>query len=1003
MSFSSRGLLTKIYDTTDGKSHSKKKQKIGLSFNSLGKQKKAKLKNLISSTINEKENENEDDSKYINNTNNKKNINKNRIKSLLEENNSSKFPIIPQLNITNIKNTNENKSNNTVTKENKKQDILEKDVKLNYKMIESTSEEDQFPLRGLKKGLDGLGWQSARFCQYPQYIYVQFSQPVLIKRIDLVLHETNIPSLIKFHSYIPKDKDDYISNYLQVNYDYLGFIRTDSNERSNFRSRESRKVFINSKALFLKIELEKNYFNKYNLFNQVGLLKLDFFGDYLPYIGGNIKSNKLILKHALKRNIYNDMDLDTICGQQLTELKKQMNYNIEIENYLECKEIKNKIEKVRLYGKRIFELESEKTIAINNEDFSKAIEIKNLVDKLKLNLQNIDNMPNSPRLNDTHLILSDRDNQSQKNKKFSNIAIDLNNYPGLSNSYEISALNESIHSLNDNNHYNISYKNNNSISNNSLFPDNNNLYISEDIYGSYDDTILPTVLKKLKNEEIKKEDEIGEAEKGELEEISPKILQEYILITNVIGEENMRKIFSKHILWKEEGLKFFIDKIDNILKNNNNNNEIISSILQLSMILLEEKHPSIVIKTLEIIKKLFEYIKKNNITLNIKGEITDGLLIKIKEKLGDVNPKVRTKSVSLYCYMLSLSFCDYNNLISELVEEEIKNNNKYMPKSSNLILGKLDIFINIFNNFDDAINMKRTDKQKFPSALVMEYLICNISHNKPEVRRKTIIAMKLFLNVFEISKFKKKLEKIEERELSKLINEIPDLQNYFPDIIVSNRNKSETVNISKSRGNSYNSEIMPSIIKKKVSKLFLKKDKKVSKKRLFLKSKFVSPVNTTNGNEDKKENNNNINNIIITENINNENNKENNDIKENKKIKDYCSYCKKNLNEGEILANHWTSDCPIFTRCEKCSLNLEIKKLNHHRGNECKFKEEYKLCNKCNEYILKDELDSHKKSKCNLKPGCVKCPLCHKDINDSHNDFYQHLVSQGCPFQNRKL
>ena len=110
------------------------------------------------------------------------------------------------------------------------------------------------------------------------------------------------------------------------------------------------------------------------------------------------------------------MDLDTICGQQLTELKKQMNYNIEIENYLECNEIKNKIEKVRLYGKRIFDLESEKNIAINNEDFSKAIEIKNLVDKLKLKIQNIDTMPNSPRLNNTHLILTDRDNQSQKNK-----------------------------------------------------------------------------------------------------------------------------------------------------------------------------------------------------------------------------------------------------------------------------------------------------------------------------------------------------------------------------------------------------------------------------------------------------------------------------------------------------------------------------------------------------------------------------------------------------------
>ena len=64
------------------------------------------------------------------------------------------------------------------------------------------------------------------------------------------------------------------------------------------------------------------------------------------------------------------MDLESICGQKLNELKKLMNYNIEIENYMDCKKLKYKIEKLRLYGKRIYDLESEKNIAINNEDFS---------------------------------------------------------------------------------------------------------------------------------------------------------------------------------------------------------------------------------------------------------------------------------------------------------------------------------------------------------------------------------------------------------------------------------------------------------------------------------------------------------------------------------------------------------------------------------------------------------------------------------------------------------
>ena len=993
MSLSSRGLLTKIYESDVNASHKKLKQKSILNFNSEGKTKKTKKKKIISPIM--KENEKKDDTKNIFNINNsnKKSINKTVIRNILEEKNINKFPIIPQINITNIKIINENQPKNSIN-ETKNQEILEKDVKLDYNIIESSSQDDQHLIREIKKGLSGQGWQSSRFCQYPQYIYVQFSQPVLVKRIDMILHETNIPSMIKFYSYYPKDKDEYFSNYKLVNYDYIGFIRTDNNERTNFEARESRKIYINSKSLFLKLELEKNYFNNYNLFNQIGILKLEFIGDYLPYIGGNTKNNKSILNHALKKRYENDMDLETICGQQLNELKKQMNYNIEIENYLECKEIKKKIEKVKLYGKRIFDLEEEKKLAINNEDFSKAIEIKHQVDKMKINLQNIDNITLSPRLNDSNLKFNDIDNQTIQTRKFSNIPLDLNNIPAISNSYEFSVVNESVYSgLNDNNNnnfnYNSSTRNNNITISNNFLPQNK--LISEDIFGSYDERILPTVLKRLNHEETKQENELGEAEKGELEPISPKTLEEFSLISNSIGEENMRKIFSKQILWKEEGLKYFIEKIDELLKNNNSN-DIISSILKLSMKLLEETHPSSVIKTLEIIKKLFECIKHNNIKLNIDSSVTDGVLIKIKEKLGDVNPKVRSKSVALYCYMLSLNFCDYNNLISELVQEEIKNNNKYVPKSSSLILGKMDIFINIFNNFDESIQMKRTSKEEFPSALVMEYLICNVSNSKPEVRRKTRNAISLFLKIFGIPKFKKKLEKIDERELIKLINEIPSLANYFPNITINNKNDNFN-NIPRTIGNLNN------IKKKKISKLVFKK----IPKKIFLKSKINPNLNLSKLDEKEKNNisNNENKNKIVEE--KDDNNDKDNNIKQNKIKKNYCSYCKKYLDENQVIANHWTSDCPMFTKCEKCSINLEVSKLNHHREKDCKFKKEFKLCNNCSEYILKNDFDIHKKSKCSLQKGFIKCPLCHQDITESDSGFYQHLIEQGCPSQIRKM
>ena len=54
--------------------------------------------------------------------------------------------------------------------------------------------------------------------------------------------------------------------YHNVLYKYIGFIKMDTNERSQYRARESRKVYVNTKSVFLKIEFDRNYMNQYILF-----------------------------------------------------------------------------------------------------------------------------------------------------------------------------------------------------------------------------------------------------------------------------------------------------------------------------------------------------------------------------------------------------------------------------------------------------------------------------------------------------------------------------------------------------------------------------------------------------------------------------------------------------------------------------------------------------------------------------------------------------------------
>ena len=918
-----------------------------------------------------------------------------------------KISEIKKLNFATESNTNINDiiANEILTTTNRNKLINNEIVKLDHKLIESTTEDREHPLRELLKGLKGVGWFSSRFSQFPQEIYIQFNQPVFLKQINMVIHEKYIPAQIKFYTYYPEKNNEIIDNYHNVRYKYIGFIKMDTNERSQYRARESRKVYVNTKSLFLKIELGQNYRNEFNIFNQVGLMNLDFYGTYLPPLGNNQNKNKFILKHATRKdNIeeISDLALEDICGQELKDLKEKMDYNIKIENYLECKQIKSKLDKVRIYGRQIYDLENQKRIAVNNEDFDQAMDLKNLVDKMKANLKTLIHSNSAHNL--SNIEINNKYSQIGINNK--NNTVNTNNNNNNNNNND--SLFNNVNNTNNSNILNITQNINESIYSNSNDNINNQLTnyhiktkTNEDNFISYDDTILPAVLKKLNNEPNKEENENGEAEKGELEDIKPSLLKEFKLIADVIGELGMRKIFSKQILWKDEGLNEFLAKIDDVLdykvigniENGSTNknksditNQIITQIMKLSMLLIEEKHPSVVIKTLKILQKLFEYIRLHGTKLNIDLNITDSVLSKIKRKLGDANKKVRAEAVSLYCYMLTLDFCDYNNLISELLEEELRHyDSKYIPKSPHLIIGKLEIFQSVFDDFDQAVKSKRTSQESFPTNLVMDYLIMNVNNSKSEVRKLCRLNISKFINIFGVNKIKKRLEKIEERELLKLINEIPSLEQYFPKIKMNNNNMSLS-QVNNSNGS--NNSIARNKSKNK------ERIKKIGERR---HKKNVSNTNNSYDNDNKNNNKNDENN----NNINNANNNKDDKVSHKSKIKnrsnELCDYCQRKMKKDEIIANHWITDCPMFSKCEKCNMNLEVKNLHNHKINECKFKNEFKECRTCHEALTIKDFNEHLKNKCGKREGYVKCPLCHGDIIDNNKGFFQHLVKDGCP------
>lgn len=60
----------------------------------------------------------------------------------------------------------------------------------------------------------------------------------------------------------------------------LGRISLDSNVNTNFQARELKQANINNiQARFIRLILRQNHTNNQNIFNQVGLIGLSFYGE----------------------------------------------------------------------------------------------------------------------------------------------------------------------------------------------------------------------------------------------------------------------------------------------------------------------------------------------------------------------------------------------------------------------------------------------------------------------------------------------------------------------------------------------------------------------------------------------------------------------------------------------------------------------------------------------------------------------------------------------------
>ena len=733
-------------------------------------------------------------------------------------------------------------------------------IPLTYDIINFTSQDQYHPINFLllKDKKNQGGWISNRFCIYPQEILIKFPQIVNLRQINILINESKIPKMIEFINCIPLNKkNNYIinnnKNLKKVSSGFLlqniGFIKLSSNVESNYKARELRKIYININTEYLKLKIHRNYLNNLNIFCQVGIVSLEFFGIE------NIKSE--ILKEHEKYNVsdtieslfdvcfntdefeenFIDDKIDKLTANKIKELTEDMNKKKEKEEYEECKIIKEKIDKIRKIAIKIYTLEEQKKYYANKNNFDKAKEIKFSIEKIRklLDFYLLDKSYNIKEIN-----INNKDNEVSKDNN-------LQNKSGLG------LLSQSLQEL------------------------NNNANLME-----YDEIILPTVMKRIKKNNssfIKSGSNSAEnsydslenmkinehIEKEPLEDLDDSLKNKYELLICFVGEDTIKKVFSKFIYYKEEGFDILRIKVKEIIsgqKNTSEANKYIVKLMEIVFVFLDDRHPSIVYKCLDIFHNILKSIEEKSKESNVSYDftITKKILNKIKEKLNDISKKVRTKAADLYCFMLDTDFCEYNTLLIELIENEIvnhfnkyllnfnnannkfkyqnlyydSNNNKYNIRSSKqLIITKMNIFLKVLTNFDEAVKKNKTDKQKFPQNILGDFIIMNINHPKDDVREITKDVMVKYIRIFGNNILNKMELIMDDKELNKILQDKDELKNAYD--ILKNEKIIKKENIS-------NSNSCEGIFLTNVNKKFLNKSN--SKNKLMPITKFIkNPIN----------------------------------------------------------------------------------------------------------------------------------------------------------------
>lgn len=293
--------------------------------------------------------------------------------------------------------------------------------KLRFNVVYFSGEDPEYPAEELNiHSPHTRGWQSPRFCEYPCEIGFELEPgDARISQVQILSHQSKISTKIEI--FVGQG-----TSYHTASFKRLGYLSLDSNERSSFQARELKTVYLDHIGRYVRFLVHQCYTNKYNMFNQVGIVAVNILGvDESPLgakqlqRGDNAPGAKAYpqMSNNPLNDLSVDLNLDPQTAVKLRNLSEAKSRAVASEDYAMAKQIKAVEGELRTLGSRLAQLDIAKRQAVGMEDYDRAKELKDEMDDVRGEIEHMVREIRIPGVTDNRPIpLAQRANSYQSHQ-----------------------------------------------------------------------------------------------------------------------------------------------------------------------------------------------------------------------------------------------------------------------------------------------------------------------------------------------------------------------------------------------------------------------------------------------------------------------------------------------------------------------------------------------------------------------------------------------------------